>query len=282
MNNSASAVARTVPTDLLRRHQTLLEVGEVIHAFRDVNQLFRNLADCLRPLLICDGMAVGLLNDDKTSIRLALAENWGTFPPEIGRSVPLSAVPAEIAIAEQRPVRFSLHNHEQAARYPLHTEVLKMAGWQTSYTVPLSTSLTQLGGIGCLFKEDVHLGEQELDFFQKVADQVAVAIENSLNFERMKLAEQEKEKERDRLQLLMDLTNRLVTNLELSELLRAVAAGVKKVVPCACVAVLLPDAERGNLQVKALDFPESHGLFYEGLTVAVDGSMAGRAFKTAS
>jgi len=83
MNNSASAVARTVPTDLLRRHQTLLEVGEVIHAFRDVNQLFRNLADCLRPLLICDGMAVGLLNDDKTSIRLALAENWGTFLPRL-------------------------------------------------------------------------------------------------------------------------------------------------------------------------------------------------------
>src|SRR5262249_47826831 len=45
--NMDSAVARTVPTDLLRRHQTLLDVGEVIHAFRDVNELFRHLADCL-------------------------------------------------------------------------------------------------------------------------------------------------------------------------------------------------------------------------------------------
>src|SRR5215472_2625180 len=107
MNSSA---ARTVPTDLLRRYQTLLEVGEVIHAFRDVKELFRNLADCLRRVIVCDGMAVGLLSEDKTSISLALAENWGTFTPEIGRTVPLSAVPAEVAIAQQRPVRFTVHD----------------------------------------------------------------------------------------------------------------------------------------------------------------------------
>src|SRR5215470_4165524 len=281
MNNSASAVARTVPTDLLRRHQTLLEVGEVIHAFRDVNQLFRNLADCLRPLLICDGMAVGLLNDDKTSIRLALAENWGTFPPEIGRSVPLSAVPAEIAIAEQRPVRFSLHNHEQAARYPLHTEVLKMAGWQTSYTFPLSTSLTQLGGIGCLFREDVHLGEQELDFFRRVADQVAVAIENAQNFEKARLAQEQVIWERDRSRLLLEINNAVVSHLDLRELLKSIASSLRRIIPNDAATLILYDPESERIRLQALDLQALEKMpFEEGLEIPMEGTPEGEAIAT--
>src|SRR5215471_19716553 len=266
-----SAVARTVPTDLLRRHQTLLEVGEVI-------QLFRNLADCLRPLLICDGMAVGLLNDDKTSIRLALAENWGTFPPEIGRSVPLSAVPAEIAIAEQRPVRFSLHNHEQAARYPLHTEVLKMAGWQTSYTFPLSTSLTQLGGIGCLFREDVHLGEQELDFFRRVADQVAVAIENAQNFEKARLAQEQVIWERDRSRLLLEINNAVVSHLDLRELLKSIASSLRRIIPNDAATLILYDPESERIRLQALDLQALEKMpFEEGLEIQMEGTPEGEA-----
>ena len=57
-------------SDLLRRYQTLLEVGEVIHAFRDIDDLFHNLAELLRRVILCDGIAVGLLDESKESITL--------------------------------------------------------------------------------------------------------------------------------------------------------------------------------------------------------------------
>src|ERR1041385_9432586 len=91
-----SRAVRMEEPDLLRRYQTLLEVGEVIHAFRDIDELFHNLAELLRRVIQCDGIAVGLLDESKQAISLRLAENWGAFPPEIGRSVPLSAIPGSV------------------------------------------------------------------------------------------------------------------------------------------------------------------------------------------
>src|ERR1041385_2170861 len=271
-----SRAVRMEEPDLLRRYQTLLEVGEVIHAFRDIDELFHNLAELLRRVILCDGMAVGLLDERKQSITLRLAENWGAFPAEIGRTVPLAAIPGHVVIAEQRAVRFS--TQEDAARYPIYAEVLKRAGWKTGYGLPLTTALTQLGAIAFNFKDDVHLSEQELTFMQQVADQVAIAIENAQNFQQAQTAKTELERRNAQQELLLKLTNHLVSNLELKELLRAVAAGVRRAVPCAGVSVMLPNQERTLLRVEALDFPDSRGHFTQHFTIPMDGSMSGRVF----
>src|SRR5262249_27088779 len=249
--------------------QTLLEVGEVIHAYRDLNQLFRNLAESLRRVIFFDGVVVGLLDATKSLITLKLAENWGAFPPEIGRTVPLSAVPAEVSVREQRPFRFSVHKH--AALYPLHAEVLERVKWQTTYTFPLSTSITQLGGIAFVFKDDVHLTEKELGFIQQVADQVALAIENAQNFQEAQTTRSALERRNAQQSVLLRLTNYLVSNLDFKELLQAVATGVRRAVPCACVSVVLPTLDQSFLSVEALDFPDSRGFFTQHYTVPMEG-----------
>ena len=266
----------TYSSDLLRRYETLLEVGEVIHAFRDIDELFHNLAELLRRVIQCDGIAVGLLDESKQAISLRLAENWGAFPPEIGRSVPLSAIPGSVVIAEQRAIRFSTPEH--APRYPVYAEVMKRAEWKTSYGLPLTTALTKLGAIGFNFKDDVHLSEQELTFMQQVVDQVAIAIENAQNFHQAQTSRTELERRNAQQELLLKLTNHLVSNLELKELLQAVAAGVRRAVPCAGGAVMLPNKEGTLLRVEALDFPDSRGHFTQHFTIPMQGSMTGRAF----
>src|ERR1051326_357765 len=144
-----SRAVMTYSSDLLRRYETLLEVGEVIHAFRDIDELFHNLAELLRRVIQCDGIAVGLLDESKQAISLRLAENWGAFPPEIGRSVPLSAIPGHVVIAEQRAIRFSTQEH--ASQYPMYAEVMNGAEWRTSEGFPLTTALSKLGAVGFNF-----------------------------------------------------------------------------------------------------------------------------------
>src|SRR5262249_47287757 len=92
----------------------------------------------------------------------------------------------------------------------------------------------------------------------------------------------EVERKNQQLKVLLELTNNLVSNLNLRDVLRAVASGVREVVQSACVTVFLPDADCTKLVVEALDFPESHGFLQEGYVVPIEGSLAGRAFKTAS
>ena len=62
--------------------------------------------------------------------------------------------------------------------------------------------------------------------------------------------------ERDRLQLLLELTSQLVSNLELCDLLPTVAAAVRKIMRCDAVAVHLPDEGNGCLRCTALDFED--------------------------
>src|SRR5258708_24089082 len=61
----------------------------------------------------------------------------------------------------------------------------------------------------------------------------------------------------DRLQLLLDVTNQVVSNLQLRDLLRAISASVRRVMRCDLVGVFLPAFDGNRLQTFTLKFPAS-------------------------
>ena len=67
----------------------------------------------------------------------------------------------------------------------------------------------------------------------------------------------------DRLQLLLDITNQVVSNLQLRDLLWAISASVRRVMQCDLVGIFLPDADGSRMQNFVLDFPESKGFIRE-------------------
>jgi len=85
--------------------------------------------------------------------------------------------------------------------------------------------------------------------------------------------------EKDRLKLLLDLNNSIVSNLELRELLRVISASVRRVMQCDLVGVNLPDPETGELRLYALDFPGAKGFLREGMVHPPD-SLPARVFNT--
>jgi formate hydrogenlyase transcriptional activator len=85
--------------------------------------------------------------------------------------------------------------------------------------------------------------------------------------------------EKDRLKLLLDLNNSMVSKLELRDLLRVISASVRRMMQCDCVSVNLPDPETGELKLYALDSPGAKGFLREGMLRPPD-SLAARAFHT--
>lgn len=96
----------------------------------------------------------------------------------------------------------------------------------------------------------------------------------------LRRAQNDLQRERDRLRLLLELTNQVVSNLELGDLLHAVATSVRRVMRCDASAVTLPDSETNQLRVYAADFPEGPAFAKEGVLIPVEGSISGRVFKT--
>jgi hypothetical protein len=58
----------------------------------------------------------------------------------------------------------------------------------------------------------------------------------------------ELERKNERLQLLLNLTNRITSNLEFRELLRSISANIREVMQCDAVAITLPDVASGRLR----------------------------------
>src|SRR6202047_3227442 len=89
---------------------------------------------------------------------------------------------------------------------------------------------------------------------------VAFALDDGLNLRRA-------QHQNDQLQLLLDLTNRITSNLELRDLLRAIAANIRDVIRADAVTVALPDAASEKFRVFAMDFPHGKGVAKEELLV---------------
>ncbi len=102
---------------------------------------------------------------------------------------------------------------------------------------------------------------------------------NSVNPQKPPSARPELHTESDRLELLLDLTNTLVSSLECRDILRLVSASIRRVMHCDTVGVWLPDAEQSYLRQLAMDFPESKGFVTEDLLHPVEGSLLGGVFK---
>ena len=83
--------------------------------------------------------------------------------------------------------------------------------------------------------------------------------------------------EKDRLKLLLDLNNSMVSKLELRDLLRVISASVRRLMQCDSVGVNLPDPETGNLKLYAIDFPGAKGSLREGM-LHQPGSLPARVF----
>jgi formate hydrogenlyase transcriptional activator len=107
------------------------------------------------------------------------------------------------------------------------------------------------------------------------------SIDAGVDPQRRETAHSELRNENARLQLLLNLTNRITSNLELQDLLRAISANIREVMHCEAVAIYLADSASGSFIVHALDYPQGKGLFKEGLrlTPPMDDPLK-RAFDT--
>jgi formate hydrogenlyase transcriptional activator len=90
----------------------------------------------------------------------------------------------------------------------------------------------------------------------------------------------ERKQAEDRLQLLLDVTNQVVSNLQLQDLLRAISASVRRVMHCDLVSVCFPDSELNRLQTFVLDFPDSKGFIREEFFIPMEGSLSGFVFRS--
>ena len=126
---------------------------------------------------------------------------------------------------------------------------------------------------------DIYTAE-EVCFLSVVADQIALAFDNALHFDEAQTSQRQLLKKSERVGLLLELTNQVVSNLELRDLLRAVVSSTRRVMGCDGVGITLPDRDNARLRIYALDYPlKDESIQEEGL-ISVDDDVSGTVFRT--
>jgi formate hydrogenlyase transcriptional activator len=145
--------------------------------------------------------------------------------------------------------------------------------------VPLTTA-RRLGALAVGSLEAHHYDRADLEFLQQVARQVAVAVDNALNHQSVQSYQQQLARERDRLRLLLDVNNAVVSTLDLRELFTAISANLRRMMRADMTSLGIYEPEKNQIRLHALDFPDSKGLFQEGVICPMADSPVSEAFRS--
>jgi formate hydrogenlyase transcriptional activator len=263
---------------LSSRSQALLQVAESIAHHRDLAELFHDLAARLHDVAHFDYLNLVLHNPERQVMRLHLLETLREKPTQfrVGRESPIGSTPSGHVFETQDP--FVVSDVETETSFPAVMGALRQEGVRSFCVVPLTTAQRRLGTLGFGKLEAHHYDRSEVDFMQQVARQVAVAVDNALNFEAAGAYQQQLARERDRLRVLLEVNNALVSTLDLRQLFHVIASSLRRVLHHEYTSLALLDPKTNRLRVRALDFSGGQGLIHEEMSVPLDKSPAGHAF----
>jgi formate hydrogenlyase transcriptional activator len=268
---------------MAERYETLLRVSQTLISSHCSEGLFDILVRELRAVVSFDFLGAGICDETLHEVHLKC------FDPSGGRLIVPKLAPEETLTwwVYQHRQPLIIPNLNEDNRFPRAVEVLKTHGIRSVCSLPLTTRHRRLGSLGIGSKDVDAYGSEEISFLSLVANQVGLALDAALSFEASERAQQELQRkhaelqaERDRLQLLLEVTNQAVSNLDLRDLLRAVSASVRRMMLCDGVGVALADCDGRHLRIHALDFPDSKGIIQEEREIPIGESHLGTAFQT--
>ncbi len=255
--------------------EALLEVSEAIAQQRDLPALFHDLAGRLHSVVDFDFLTLTLHDPGRNVMRLHILETRVPHEKHTGSETPVDGHPSGWVWQTQET--FVVSDTAEEDRYPEFMQRLRDEGVRSFALVPLTTAQRRIGAMGFGRLIPQRITEGELQFMKRVASQVAVAVDNALNLESSQAYQTQLAHERDRLRVLLDVNNVLVTSLELPELFRGIVSTLQRVIHHDYTSLALLDPVTGLLKIYALDFPGRQGLLKPEMTIPRDASPAGRA-----
>jgi len=248
-----SAIAQITPELQSARYEGLLRAANAIAACSDCDSTADRLTNELHNIVTFDYLQVVALESGTTKVVWQFTDVRGRR--ESGSSAEVSALTATpVCWVHEHGESLVITDWSREEKFPQYRQLMRDLGIVSTCVLPLTRGQRRLGVLSFGSSAANSYPEDEAHFLSLVADQIALAIDAAVNFYSSQRAQEQ-------LKLILDLTNQVVSNLDLHELLRAISANVRQVMQCDAAAIMLPDSEGKHLRVHALDFPDSRGFF---------------------
>jgi formate hydrogenlyase transcriptional activator len=249
-------------------YKALFDLSQSIAGDSDLATLCNSVADTLRRVVSFD--LLGLCLHDPVHDRLSLQTIVGNKPyRKVDFPADSDHVGARVWRDQQPLVLSPLDQDAPVSGVP---EMLQ-DGIHALTVVPLTNGTRRLGILGFGFSRPFHPDEGELMFLQRVSSEVAVSVDAYLT--RQALLH-----ERDRMKVLFDITNALVSTLPLDELFTAISEQLSRVVPHDIAVITLLDRATGEIRRIGLHSPTGTPFVPDETPLRPEGLPAGEVLAT--
>ncbi|HUD68177.1 MAG TPA: sigma 54-interacting transcriptional regulator [Candidatus Sulfotelmatobacter sp.] len=260
------------------RYLALLEVSAAIAAHRTLEELFKDLGHRLHSIIEFNYLSVLLYDSARNVMRVHILNSDGADTVRPGMEFSMDESPAGWVWKNQEPL--VLNDLDRETRFSRPVKLVREYGVRSFCSMPLTTPRRRLGAFTLGNAAPNAYSSDQLEIQKLAASQVAVAVENALNYQDAVELQQQVAHERDRMKLLLDVNNAVVSNLSLTELFKVIPSRVRLAMQCDGACLSLPDLQRQRLEIHGLDFPEGRGFLQEEMQIPIEGTSPGKAFRT--
>ena len=253
--------------------QSVLGILKLIFAGSPLSDVLTIIASLVESQ--ADGMfcTIWLPDEDGKHLRCAAAPSLPGFGAHVGpMAVSAKGASCGTAVYRREPVYAT-----DILTDPIwddYRHLMLPYGIRSVWSRPLFASDGKaLGTFAILYREVRSPGTTDLTLIESASHITGIAIERHINEEALR-------HERDRLRLLLEITNSMTSKLDLPRILEVLSTHLLSVTRCDFCALLLPDADSGQLRVTTLYNPDARGSISDGTLVPLKGSTCGKAFRT--
>jgi formate hydrogenlyase transcriptional activator len=253
-------------------YEALFELAHAISGHNDLDSLCSALFRSLKRVVKFDFLVLILHDESSNTLRMnaiASADKIEVVdPPSVSVD---DDNPAGWVWQNQKPL--VIPRLEKEDRWPDILGRLRERRISSFVMVPMTTGKRRLGILSFGSTAITETSQEGMEFIQRVTSEFAVTIDSYLTQAKYL-------RELDRLQLLFDVTNSLVSKLSWETLFSAVADQLSKVVTCDVAALALLDKKTGELYLSGLHSASHIPVDIEAVRALPDGLPSSEAIST--
>lgn len=241
------------------RYRALLDVSSAIAEQPTVKAVLHSLRGVLSSTCRIHGAHLYVLSGDRESLQVLEFDREADAPAIMSGTKIARIGAAARVLEEQKPV-FLPDVSQEMLKHPELAPFAPQSVGRSTYVFPVSTSQERYGILVVTRERGEEFVPEDVELLRSLASHVAVALECALARDSAEHYQRDLAKERDRLRLLLEINNHVVSQLEIKDVFRAASASIRSYFANEFTGVWLIDREANQLQSVLLDFPTGKGL----------------------
>src|SRR5271154_6216358 len=244
------------------RYRALLDVSAAMGEQPTVKAVLHSLRDVLSSSVRLHGTDLYLLDGGQETLNLLEFDREADAPAiRIGTKISRIGAAAE-ALEQQKPVFLSDISPEML-KHPELAPFAAQSDGRSAYIFPVFTSQQKYGLLVATKERGQEFVLEDVELLRSLTSHVAIALECALARDCAEQYQRELATERDRLRLLLEINNHVVSKLDMEDLFRSASTSIRSYFDNHLTGFWLLEKDSHRLQSVVLDFPEGKGLLAE-------------------